>query len=151
MTGPITLRPVAEAELPALAELLSQLDGTGPLSPESLQSAWRAMGGYPDYRCDFALSGGEVVGSLCMIVFPLLSHGQASEAIVESVVVHPAQRRKGYGRAMMSAAIALAASKGAYKLALSGNLWRRDAHRFYAESGLTGHGYSFSIATGDAG
>jgi GNAT superfamily N-acetyltransferase len=45
---------------------------------------------------------------------------------------------------MMRAAMDLAAAKGAYKLALSSNLRRLDAHRFYDGMGFKRHGYSFS-------
>jgi hypothetical protein len=41
----------------------------------------------------------------------------------------------------------LAKNMGAYKLALSSNLRRLDAHRFYDTMGFARHGYSFSIDT----
>jgi len=71
--------------------------------------------------------------------------GTGKEAIAEAVVIRPACRGRGLGRAMMHAAMALAAEKGAYKLALSSNLRRLDAHRFYDGMGFTRHGVSFSI------
>jgi len=36
-------------------------------------------------------------------------------------------------------------SKGCYKLALSSNLNREEAHRFYERLGFKKHGYSFSV------
>lgn len=150
MTPEVTLRPVEEHELPLLATLIAELDGNTPSPVADIRATWQAMRRYPDYACYFAVRGDEVVGCLSMFVFPVLSHGLAHEAIVEAVVVRPGHRGRGLGRAMMQAAMAMAAEKGAYKLALSSNLRRLDAHRFYEGMGFTRHGYSFSIDTAGA-
>ena len=145
--SPITLRPVGEDELPLLAEILAELDDDAPPPLERIRATREVMRRHPDYECYFAESDDEIVGTLSMIVFPVLAHALASEAIVEAVVIRPAHRGRGHGRGMIRAAMALAASKGAYKLALSSNLRRLDAHRFYDGMGFTRHGYSFSIET----
>lgn len=144
----VQLRPVGEDELPLLGEILAELDGEAPEPIERIRATWQAMHAHPDYGCYFAEAEGEIVGTLSLIVFPVFSHGLASDAIVEAVVIRPAHRGKGYGRAMMQAAMRLAGSKGAYKLALSSNLRRLDAHRFYDGMGFTRHGVSFAIDTG---
>lgn len=143
----VLLRPITEAELPLLTTILAELDGDAPMPVERVAAAWREMGRFPDYVCYLAEAGDEIVGTLCMIVFPVLSGGVTHEAIVEAVVIRPAHRGRGLGREMMRAAMTLAAGKGAYKLALSSNLRRLDAHRFYDGMGFTRHGVSFSIAT----
>ena len=144
----VTLRPVREDELPLLAEILAELDGDTPEAVARIHATWQAMRAHPDYDCYFAEADGEVIGTLSLIVFPVFSHHLASEAVVEAVVIRPAHRGKGLGRAMLQAAMRLAASKGAYKLALSSNLRRLDAHRFYDGMGFTRHGVSFTIDTG---
>jgi len=143
----VELRPVTEGELPLLAAMLAELDGDPELPLERVRATWEAIRRYPDYACYLALARGEVVGTLSMIVFPVFSRGLASEAILEAVVIRPAHRGKGLGRAAIRAAMALAAAKGAYKLALSSNLRRLDAHRFYDGMGFARHGFSFSIDT----
>jgi GNAT superfamily N-acetyltransferase len=143
----IVLRPVTEAELPLLSTMLAEMDGDTPMPVERVAAAWREMGRFPDYVCYLAETGGEIVGTLSMIVFPVLSGGVTHEAIVEAVVIRPTHRGRGLGRAMMRAAMAMAAGKGAYKLALSSNLRRLDAHRFYDGMGFARHGISFSIET----
>ena len=140
----IRLRPVTEDELPLLTEILAELDGNPPFPVEQVREKWLELRRFPDYVCYFAESGGEIVGTLCLNVFPVLSGTMHSEAIAEAVVIRPAFRGRGLGRAMMRAAMDLAAEKGAYKLALSSNLRRLDAHRFYDGMGFTRHGYSFS-------
>jgi GNAT superfamily N-acetyltransferase len=143
----IHLRPVTERELPLLADILAELDGNTPFPVEHVRENWLEMRRFPDYVVYFAEAGGEIVGTLSLNVFPVLSGAMRSEAIAEAVVIRPQYRGRGLGRALMQAALTLAADKGAYKLALSSNLRRLDAHRFYEGMGFTRHGYSFSIDT----
>jgi len=143
----LTLRAVREDELSLLADIVAELDGETRPVLEELRATWLAMQRHPDYVCYLAQRGELVVGTLSMIVFPVLSYRVVNEAIVETVVIRPAFRGQGLGRAMITAAMRLAAEKGAYKLALSSNLRRSDAHRFYEDMGFARHGYSFSIAT----
>ncbi|MCX9156078.1 GNAT family N-acetyltransferase [Niveibacterium sp. 24ML] len=143
----LTLRPVREDELALLAEILAELDGDAPEPLDRVRHTWEAMQAYPDYHCYFAEAEGVVVGTLSLIVFPVFSHRLARDAIVEAVVIRPSFRGKGFGRSMLQAAIELAGSKGAYKLALSSNLRRLDAHRFYDGMGFARHGVSFAIET----
>jgi hypothetical protein len=51
---------------------------------------------------------------------------------------------------MMRFALDRCCEAGCYKMALSSNLRRPAAHRFYESLGFARHGYSFSIATGIA-
>jgi hypothetical protein len=46
---------------------------------------------------------------------------------------------------MIQEAMRIAANSGCYKLALSSNLKRADAHRFYQSLGFHQHGISFAI------
>jgi GNAT superfamily N-acetyltransferase len=142
--NPVRLRPVTEAELPLLADILAELDGNAPFPLEQVREKWLEMQRFPDYVAYFAELDGEIVGTLSLNIFPVLSGAMRSEAIAEAVVIRPAFRGRGLGRAMMRAAMDLAAAKGAYKLALSSNLRRLDAHRFYDGMGFKRHGYSFS-------
>ena len=51
--------------------------------------------------------------------------------VVEDVAVLPERHGQGIGRAMMEHAREACRAAGCYKLALSSNLKREDAHRFY--------------------
>lgn len=143
----VSLRPVRDDELALLATVLAELDDTAPMPLDALRSQLAAVRARPGYDCYFAELDGQIIGSISLNVFPVLAHNLAAEAIAESVVIRPAFRGKGLGRAMMQAALAHARVLGAYKLALSSNLRRLDAHRFYDGMGFTRHGYSFSIDT----
>ena len=63
--------------------------------------------------------------------------------VVEDVAVLPSRQGQGIGRAMMEHARAECRRAGCYKLALSSNLKRTDAHRFYDSLGFERHGFSF--------
>jgi GNAT superfamily N-acetyltransferase len=69
----------------------------------------------------------------------------APSALVEDVVVPSDWRRKGVGKAMMTYAMALCREARCYKLALSSNVIREPAHRFYESLGFTCHGFSFVV------
>jgi GNAT superfamily N-acetyltransferase len=66
--------------------------------------------------------------------------------VVEDVAVEPSRQGQGIGRAMMAHAIEECRKAGCYKLALSSNGKRKDAHRFYESLGFERHGYSFVTA-----
>jgi GNAT superfamily N-acetyltransferase len=102
--------------------------------------------GYPDYTLYVAEDGGEVVGTFALLVLDNLAHGLTPAGLVESVAVAEDRRSQGIGAAMMRFAMARCAEAGCYKLALSSNLVRADAHRFYERLGFVRHGLSFSVA-----
>jgi len=79
--------------------------------------------------------GGQVLATCAVYIVPNLSHGAASWAIVENVVVDESCRSKGYGERLMAEAERLAREAGAYRLSLMSNMLRSDAHRFYARIG----------------
>lgn len=147
--GRLTLREVrgSDQELLHLAALLATMDDEAPLPLETMRERYAQMRRYPDYRCYFMVDEREVpLGTFALLVFPVMVHDGRPEAIVESVVVAPAARGQGVGKAMMMAAMRLAREAGAAKLALSSNARRLRAHDFYRSLGFTEHGISFSTA-----
>lgn len=141
----LAIRPATEADLPVLTRLLSEMDGEPPLPAARAAAIFREMARYPSYKCYLALDDGEPVGTFSLVVFPTLVHDGRREALVDGVVVTAARRGEGIGAAMMREAMRLAAEAGCYKLALSSNAKRADAHGFYAALGFRRHGISFCI------
>jgi GNAT superfamily N-acetyltransferase len=86
-----------------------------------------------------------VVGTFALLVLDNLAHGLTPAGLVESVVVAEGRRGQGIGAAMMRFAMDRCAEAGCYKLALSSNVRRVDAHRFYERLGFVQHGLSFSV------
>lgn len=142
----LKFRVAATPDLPAVTRLLAQMDaGEAPMPLTRAERIFRAMARYPDYRCYLAMDGNEAVGTFTLLIFEALVHGGAREALVDGVVVAPERRGQGIGRAMLREAMRLAREAGCYKLALSSNNKRVDAHRFYESLGFERHGVSFAI------
>ncbi|QYY28749.1 MULTISPECIES: GNAT family N-acetyltransferase [Cupriavidus] len=144
----LTLREVqgSDAELQQLAELLATMDDEPVLPLASMRERYAAMRQYPFYRCYLMVDGDDIpLGTFSLLVFPLMVHDGRPEAIVEGVVVAPAARGIGVGKAMMLEAMRLAREAGACKLALSSSVRRVQAHGFYRGLGFRQHGVSFSI------
>lgn len=141
------MRPVADHELPALAALLASIDGETPRSLDLLRTQLARIRAVPGYTVFVVLADDKVIATFSQLIFPTLAHGGASESLLESVVVADGLRGQGIGRRMMQFAMQRAADAGCYKLALSSNSKRLDAHRFYRGMGFEQHGISFSIQT----
>ena len=82
-------------------------------------------------------------GSLSLIIVPNLTHVGRPYAIIENVVVDASERGAGHGEALMRHAIEEARRAGCYKVSLTSNKSRPDAHRFYERLGFraTHEGY----------
>ncbi|PZX22062.1 Phosphonates transport system; putative Acetyltransferase; GCN5-related N-acetyltransferase domain [Cupriavidus phytorum] len=144
----LALREVrgSDAELLHLSALLATMDGEAPLPLATMRERYATMRRYPDYRCYMMVGPDEVpLGTFSLLVFSVMVHDGRPEAIVEAVVVAPAARGMGIGKAMMREAMRLAREAGAAKLALSSSARRLRAHHFYRQLGFTEHGISFSI------
>ena len=72
-----------------------------------------------------------------------MAHLGTPSAVVEDVGVLPEMQGKGIGQRMMQFALIQAKEKGCYKMSLSSNLRREQAHQFYESLGFEKHGFSF--------
>ncbi len=143
----ITIREGERADLPAVLSLYAQLgeDDGAVLSPEEAEYIFERMRTYPYCRLYVALVESRVVGTFTMLVMDNIAHMGAGSTIIEDVVVEKELRGKGVGRRMMEFACGISREKGCYKIALTSNRNRKEAHRFYESLGFEIHGYSFSL------
>ena len=74
-----------------------------------------------------------------------LAHQGIPSGVIEDVVVGERYQGKGIGKAMMTYAVNVCREQGCYKVALSSNVKREKAHRFYESLGFEKHGYSFYV------
>jgi GNAT superfamily N-acetyltransferase len=149
----ILIRTASEADLPEVLSLYSQLgmdDGT-VLSLDTAKQIFARMKTYPDYKLYVAVAGGKVVGAFALLVMDNIGHMGTPSGVVEDVIVHQQWRGNGIGRMMMEEAMALCAAKGCYKLALTSNKLRHNAHLFYETLGFDLHGFSYSVPVGMSG
>lgn len=143
----VRVRPATGSDLPAVLRLYAQpgFDDGRVLDEAAARALFERFSHYPDYQLHVAEIDGRVVGSFALLVMLNLGHMGAPSAIVEDVVVDPALQNRKIGQTMMESAMQLARDKGCYKLVLSSNARRIEAHRFYDRLGFRRHGISFHI------
>jgi GNAT superfamily N-acetyltransferase len=142
----VAMRRAIETDLPEVTALLAGFEPDGAqLPPERARDIFARIQATPRMAVWLATSNERTVGTYTMLVMENLGHHGMPLAIVESVMVAPTARGGRIGEVMMRHAVARAAEAGCYKLALSSNSRRLDAHRFYRRLGFAPHGISFSI------
>jgi GNAT superfamily N-acetyltransferase len=149
---PITVREARPADFDALLRLLDGMDesmygGRGHAAERDVRSLYDSVLADPDQRLLVAEEGGRLAGSAHLMVLRHFGRSLSRSGVVEGVVVDPAYRRAGVGAALMRAAADAARAAGCYKLALTSNLARTGAHRFYRRLGWkrTHFGYSLEL------
>ena len=149
----LLIRPAAAVDLEKVLALYAQpeFDAEDVLPLETAKRLWQRFADYPDYTLYVAEWAANVVGSFALLVMHNLGHLGAPSAIVEDVVVASAFQRHGIGKAMMQFALDRCREKGCYKLMLSSNANREDAHAFYESLGFVRHGFSFRIDLAEPG
>ena len=145
-----TVRDATEADLPRIVELLAQLaldgrprEASDSILPETYRQAFQAVDADPRQRLLLIEAQGRVIGTATLIIIPNLSYRGRPYGIVENIVVDAAERGLGYGELLLRTAIDEARQAGCYKLSLTSNKRRKDAHRFYERVGFkaTHEGY----------
>ena len=97
--------------------------------------AWRTLTDDPRQYLMVAEDDGCVVGTATVIVIANIGHGGNPWAAVENVVVAEEYRGRGVGTRLMVAVGDIARRLGCYKLVLSSNAARAEAHEFYRQLG----------------
>jgi GNAT superfamily N-acetyltransferase len=143
----IAIREACGEDLARLLELYQEGEiGAGQsFSLEEARAQLAAFRNYPSYRLFVAEFEGEIAGTYELLIMDNLAKRGQKSAVVEDVAVAKMYRGEGIGRAMMQHALQLAKDARCYKLALSSNLNREDAHAFYETLGFEKHGYSFRV------
>ncbi len=142
----LLIRRAVREDLPFILRLYAQpgMDDGQVLALPEAGKIFDKMNTYPDYAVYVAEQDGCIAGTFALAILDNLAHMGAPSALVEDVVVAPALQGKGIGKQMMRFAMEVCKKKGCYKMALSSNLKREDAHGFYKRLGFKIHGYSFS-------
>lgn len=144
----IVVREAIPDDAETLAALMAEMDDEPErrMDAAQMRKVMADMAAYPDFRAYLALdSKGAAVGTFSLMIFSSPSHHGARQVMLDAVVVTRSRRGQGVGEAMLRHAMNIAADAGCYKMSLSSNLKRVDAHRFYEGLGFRQHGISFSI------
>ena len=134
------VRPAGGADLPRLVQLLDfgSLD-VGREDPRNLDRYRQALAeieATPGCELLVADVEGEVVGVCQLIVFRHIHRRGGLCAEIESMHVQAEHRSAGVGTALMGEAIEQARALGCYRVQLTSNRARDDAHRFYERLGF---------------
>lgn len=116
------------------------VDAVGRLVPQLSSSATPPSGeelaeiaGSPGTALFLARDGGELVGMLTLVTYRIPT---GVRAVIEDVVVDETRRGAGIGPALVSAALAEAAARGARHVDLTSRPSRAAAHRLYERMGF---------------
>ena len=141
----VEIRDATENDLPAVLRILAEsgIDGGESFTLEEAREHFARIRQRPRFRLLVATAEGEVVGTYVLQIMEKLGKRGTPAGVVEDVAVLPSRQGQGIGRAMMEHAREACRQAGCYKLALSSNLRREDAHRFYDSLGFERHGFSF--------
>ncbi len=142
----IQIRQAIKEDLPAILSLYAKvLDKGEVLTIEQAETLFQKMMSYPNYKVYVAANEDEVIGTFALLIMDNLAHIGTPSAVVEDVVVSDAFQGKGIGKKMMIFAMEKCTEAGCYKLVLSSNLKRHEAHAFYESLDFEKHGFSFRI------
>jgi len=141
--GGLVIRRATEADLGRAVELLvlGALPGgparvEDPTAAAPYAAALREIDGAGGAVL-VAERDGEVIGVCQLIVFRHLQASGGLCAEIESVHVHPDHRGSGVGTVLVREAVARARALGCYRVQLTSNARREDAHRFYERLGFS--------------
>src|SRR5215475_2864710 len=141
----IEIRDAEEGDLAGVLRVLKEagIDSGDSFTLAEAREHYARIRQWPNFRLLIALAGGEIVGTYTLLIMNKLGKRGMPAGVVEDVAVLPTMQGKGIGRVMMEHARSECRRAGCYKLALSSNLKRTDAHRFYDSLGFERHGFSF--------
>jgi len=149
----VRVRDATKDDLPRLVELLGQLsldeprEDAGPPLPDRYSQAFSEIEADPRQRLFVVEVGERIVGAASLVIVPNLSHVGSPYAVVENVVVDASERGGRLGALLMERCVEEARQAGCYKLSLTSNKRRADAHRFYERLGFraTHEGYRVDL------
>jgi GNAT superfamily N-acetyltransferase len=137
------IRRATAADVPRIIGLLrgGSLDGgahdddSAPLAPAYLE-AFAEIDANANQILVVVEEAGVVVGTLLLTTIRQIHHRGGRTAEIESVHVAADRRGAGIGAALVRWAIDEARRRGCFRVQLTSNKARRDAHRFYARLGF---------------
>ena len=145
------IRRATENDIPRILELYRQLafnpppSGTPGPSLEDCRRVFARMSRTPGYSLLVAEENGEILGTTVLAILPGIAHGLKPFAVVEYVVVDEKYRRLGIGRLLTEYVITHAREAGCYKIMLTSDKRRKQAHKFYKSLGFEASAHGFRL------
>lgn len=138
MSNDILVRNACKADLGAMLALYQQLSPLVPVADAALAPAiWRKLLAQPGVTVLVAEHEGRASSTCTLVIVPNLTRGGCPYALVENVVTRCGLRGRGYGRAVLGAALSRAWDAGCYKvMLLSGRNEDSGVPAFYERLGF---------------
>jgi GNAT superfamily N-acetyltransferase len=145
--GQVRIRRARLGDEREIEDLYRQLHGDEYTSPGAakMRRALQAVMRNHDQVVLVAIADGHIVGTNHVLIFRHLARALRPAAIVENMVVDSRHRGAGVGDQLMAAALKIARRYDCYKLSLTSNRKRRNAHRFYARFGMRQTHFGYTI------
>ena len=137
------IRQAIETDLPQVLELLKGMDGEDGMDPGEALIIWRKMTEYPYHKTFVVEDNQLIIGTCSLIIIDNLGHKGAKLAVAESMIISQDYRGQGVGSRLMKFVMEKVKEENCYKLMLSSNKKRIEAHKFYEQLGFQQHGISF--------
>ncbi len=143
----LEIRAASLSDLATVQDLYAHFDRTDdpPLQGAAAETACTAMLNHPGLTLFGGFLGPEMVATCTLVVIPNLLRGGMPYALIENVVTHSLHRTKGYGRAVLQHAVAMAKATGCYKVMLLTGSKRPEILKFYERSGFEQNKTGFQI------
>lgn len=142
----MTILEASKKHLPQILRLYAEvLDKGEVLKADDAAIIFDKISSYPNYKIYVVETDNQVVGTFALLIMDNLAHLGTPSGIVEDVVVSEKFQGNGIGKKMMTFAIEKCRQLGCYKMVLSSNLKRVEAHQFYENLGFEKHGFSYRI------
>ncbi len=149
--GEPAVRPARPADFAAVAALLAEL-GRPPLTADSEDAALAVYARHlarSDTMSLVAEIDGSVIGFMSLEFRERLNRTQL-QAWIPDIIVTPAHRGKGVGRALLTRGIALAKERGCWSVTLESGRSRLVAHRLYQSARMVDEGEYFIVYFGSS-
>ena len=142
------VRTLQSQELPALLSLYEHLHEGQESSPtqDEATPAWTEAILNPRCRYFGGYESDVLVASCTIMVIPNLTRSCRPYGLIENVVTHREHRNKGWGKAVLRAALEFAWTSGCYKVMLMTGRKDEAVFRFYEGAGFNRHGKQAFIA-----
>ncbi len=134
----VEIRSAVEKDIPRILELYDELvitasdvESNRNLELDDYRRVFTKIDADEGHDLLVILYHGEVVGSIVLLLVPNLSHRACSWAIAENLIIDPMYRRQGLGKILMEYTISKAREAGCYKIVLTSDNKRSEAHQFY--------------------
>ena len=133
------VRPAIASDLISLLELFRASEVSAAAEPaERAAQIWVEMLSNPCVAVFVADSESQIVATCMLITAPNLLRGGRRHGFLENVVTHPAFRGRGFGRAVVEAALAAAWARDCHHVLLQSGRKDPRVHHFYTRCGFVG-------------